>query len=94
MCGWKGRRGPAERLLIFTTRIRVKNRMVAINRRRGRFFNINRYVSDEEGVGFRERKFKVGREKGVGIEIRRIDENIISRGRLMVVGWLGARAAK
>lgn len=55
-----GRRGPEVRELIFTTRIRAKNKISAIKNSSGRFFAVNSLRRDVVVVGRVDAKFSVG----------------------------------
>lgn len=75
-----------ERLLIFTTRIRAKNRRIVINKRRGIFFTVYKYVRERVEVGFKLRVLGVGRDRRRTLIVSIIDDVKISSGRLMIVG--------
>lgn len=57
----KGRRGPEERNLILTTRIRAKKRINVKNSRRGRFSVVKRLSREISGEMLIDRGVKIGR---------------------------------
>lgn len=92
--GEKGRRGPEERSLILTTRIRAKKRIRVRNRRRGKFFVVNRLSSEVRGGPLRERGDRMGRViNSIRSDVNRVMKNS-EIGWVREIGWFGERAIK
>jgi len=76
LLGRKGRRGPEARRLILTTRIRAKKRINVRNRRRVRFFVVNKLSKEIKGGELIERGVKMGREVSkIKSKINRVVKN-------------------